>query len=181
MGFLDTLGDLGGSLVGAAKQFVDQSATQLARAGANRLTSAITGQPVVGAGPAASPAAQANQLPQVFMPPVNVPNLGFPNLQDINNAIGDFITGDATVTQQPTPMPMPSTQVGTRSGAGLFGMDRNGRTFTRSLAMVVHPGTGRPVWFRHAGRPVLFSNDKAICKRVEKTTRKFGSSTRRPR
>ena len=44
----------------------------------------------------------------------------------------------------------------------------------RSLIMVPNPSTGKPTFFRHAGRPIMFSGDRALCKRVEKIARRAG-------
>lgn len=51
----------------------------------------------------------------------------------------------------------------------------------RAQAFVApNPVTGRAVWFRPAGTPLIFSRDLATCRRIEKLGRKFGSR-RRPR
>jgi len=42
----------------------------------------------------------------------------------------------------------------------------------RSLIMQMNPSTGTPTFFRHAGRPIMFSGDRAICKGVEKIARR---------
>lgn len=49
----------------------------------------------------------------------------------------------------------------------------------RSLIMQLNPSTGKPTFFRHAGRPIMFSGDRALCKRIDKIARKAGRS--RPR
>lgn len=49
----------------------------------------------------------------------------------------------------------------------------------RSLIMQLNPSTGKPTFFRHAGRPIMFSGDRALCKRVDKIARRAGRS--RPR
>jgi len=49
----------------------------------------------------------------------------------------------------------------------------------RKLIMQINPSSGTPTFFRHAGRPIMFSGDKALCKQVEKIGRSVGR--RRPR
>lgn len=49
----------------------------------------------------------------------------------------------------------------------------------RPLLMFQNPMTGNPVWYRNAGRPVLWSGDLATCKRVNRIARKV--ARRRPR
>lgn len=49
----------------------------------------------------------------------------------------------------------------------------------RKLIMQLNPSTGTPTFFRHAGRPIMFSGDRAICRGVEKIARRH--SRRRPR
>jgi len=41
----------------------------------------------------------------------------------------------------------------------------------RSLIMQMNPSTGTPTFFRHAGRPIMFSGDKALCKKMDKLRR----------
>jgi len=41
----------------------------------------------------------------------------------------------------------------------------------RKLIMQTNPSTGTPTFFRHAGRPIMFSGDKALCKQMEKLRR----------
>jgi hypothetical protein len=40
------------------------------------------------------------------------------------------------------------------------------------LVMVANPITGAPTFYKHAGRPILFSGDMATCKRVDKLARR---------
>jgi len=42
----------------------------------------------------------------------------------------------------------------------------------------VNPVNGRQEWFRPAGRPVLFSKDMGICRKVEKLAKRAAKSTR---
>jgi len=49
----------------------------------------------------------------------------------------------------------------------------------RSLIMQMNPSTGTPTFFRHAGRPIMFSGDRALCKSIDKIARRAGRS--RPR
>lgn len=49
----------------------------------------------------------------------------------------------------------------------------------RSLIMQLNPSTGTPTFFRHAGRPIMFSGDRTLCKRIDKIARRAGRS--RPR
>lgn len=44
-----------------------------------------------------------------------------------------------------------------------------------SLVAVPHPETGQPVYFRHVGRPILFSGDVATAKRVRRVATRLGS------
>lgn len=43
-----------------------------------------------------------------------------------------------------------------------------GSTMRASTFVVPHPETGRPTWFRPAGRPILWSSDLSACRRVRK-------------
>jgi len=45
--------------------------------------------------------------------------------------------------------------------------------------IATNPVTGRPTWFRPAGRPILFSGDLTTCKRVEKVARRARRATRK--
>jgi len=59
--------------------------------------------------------------------------------------------------------------VGFPGGAApLFNLSQGGRVSPRSLVMTLNPANGNPVFFRHVGRPVLYSGDLATCKRVKK-------------
>lgn len=49
------------------------------------------------------------------------------------------------------------------------------------LVMVQNPVTGAPVFYRHAGRPILFSGDLNIARRVDKLARRARRSRPRPR
>lgn len=49
----------------------------------------------------------------------------------------------------------------------------------RKLIMQLNPSSGNPTFFRHAGRPIMFSGDRAICRGVEKIARRH--SRRRSR
>ncbi len=48
-----------------------------------------------------------------------------------------------------------------------------------SLIMVPNPATGKPTFYRHAGRPILFSGDLQVAKRVDRLARRARRS--RPR
>ena len=56
-----------------------------------------------------------------------------------------------------TPFFLPSRTVGNRP---------------RSLIMVPNPSTGSPTFFKHAGRPILFSGDLRAAKLVNKIARR---------
>jgi len=57
----------------------------------------------------------------------------------------------------------------TQGAGGLSTPWAPGRTGARAKTFVVpNPVTGSPVWFKPAGRPVLWSGDLATCKRVRK-------------
>jgi len=45
--------------------------------------------------------------------------------------------------------------------------------------MQLNPSTGTPTFFRHAGSPIMFTGDRAICKGVDKIVRRH--ARRRPR
>lgn len=65
--------------------------------------------------------------------------------------------------------------LGIGGGGGSCGsLFRAGGTTIRPspLIMVPHPETGAPVFFKHAGRPVLFSGDLTAAKRVSKLARR---------
>jgi hypothetical protein len=51
----------------------------------------------------------------------------------------------------------------------------------QSIVMVRHPVTNEPVFFRHVGKPVLFSGDFATARRVDKIARRARKATRRGR
>lgn len=53
-------------------------------------------------------------------------------------------------------------------GGGLFTVGPAGGIRTRRMFAVPHPVTGFPTFFRHVGRPILFSGDLAVCKKVNK-------------
>lgn len=60
-------------------------------------------------------------------------------------------------------------------GGGGNGMDEvgffqatMGGVRVKSTVLLRHPITGAPVFFKHAGRPILFSGDLRTCKRVNK-------------
>jgi len=44
----------------------------------------------------------------------------------------------------------------------------------RSLIMQMNPSSGTPTFFRHAGRPIMFSGDRTLCKNIEKIARRAG-------
>lgn len=49
----------------------------------------------------------------------------------------------------------------------------------RHLVRVTNPMTGRDVWYRNVGRPILFAGDLRTCKRVEKVARLARRSSRK--
>jgi len=63
-----------------------------------------------------------------------------------------------------TPFFLPSRAVGNRP---------------RSLIMVPNPSTGAPTFFKHAGRPILFSGDFRAAKLVNKLARRARRSSPR--
>lgn len=69
------------------------------------------------------------------------------------------------------------------SGAvgGLPTMFRAGAVTARPVPMVMqlNPQTGQPAYWRHVGRPILFSGDLAACRRVERVARRAKRSSRR--
>lgn len=50
-----------------------------------------------------------------------------------------------------------------------------------TVVMVRHPQTTEPVFFRHVGRPILFSGDFATARRVDKIAKKAKKAVRRGR
>ena len=47
-----------------------------------------------------------------------------------------------------------------------------GRRLRAKPFRISHPETGDDVWFRPAGRPILFSGDLSACKRVSRVARR---------
>ncbi len=44
---------------------------------------------------------------------------------------------------------------------------------------ITNPSTGKEVWYRNVGQPILFSGDLTVCKRVEKVARRARRVTKR--
>lgn len=66
----------------------------------------------------------------------------------------------------------------------LFRYPTGNRARAIPVVAVPHPETGQPVYFRHVGRPILFSGDVATAKRVRRVASRLHSKmglTRRPR
>ncbi len=53
---------------------------------------------------------------------------------------------------------------------GIFRVTQPGLR-ARSLFHITNPSTGREVWYRNVGQPILFSGDLRTCKRVRKIAR----------
>ena len=53
---------------------------------------------------------------------------------------------------------------------GIFRVTQPGLR-ARSLFHITNPSTGREVWYRNVGQPILFSGDLRTCKRVRKVAR----------
>jgi hypothetical protein len=62
---------------------------------------------------------------------------------------------------------------------GIFQVTRPGLR-ARSLFHITNPSTGREVWYRNVGQPILFSGDLRTCKRVKKVAR-LAARARGPR
>ncbi len=67
--------------------------------------------------------------------------------------------------------------------AGRGSMFAYGQTRARALPMLeaVHPETGKVHYWRHMGRPILFTGDMAVCKRVNRVRGKLNRGRPRPR
>ena len=67
--------------------------------------------------------------------------------------------------------------------AGRPSMFAYGQTRARALPMLeaVHPETGKVHYWRHLGRPILFTGDLAVCKRVSRVRGKLNRGRPRPR
>lgn len=48
-----------------------------------------------------------------------------------------------------------------------------------STVLVCNPESGEPVFFKHAGRPILFSGDLTACRRVERVAKRARRASRR--
>ena len=48
----------------------------------------------------------------------------------------------------------------------------------KSMVEIVNPMTGRKSWYRNVGRPILFSGDLRVCKRVDRVARRARSARR---
>lgn len=76
--------------------------------------------------------------------------------------------------------PMPGVPAGMNGGASMAAggacptMFRPNRTTIRPARLVVqmHPQTGEPVFFGHLGRPILFSRDMAVARKVGRLARR---------
>ena len=67
--------------------------------------------------------------------------------------------------------------------AGRPTMFSYGQTRARPLQMLeaVHPETGKVHYWRHMGRPILFSGDMAVCRRVGKVHSRLNRARPRKR
>lgn len=177
MGFLDTVG-------GIFKDFAEAAIPALASRAARKLEGAPrTGRAVqppvvmpgrVGAGPGAfvmpplpggrvgiNPNPNPNRLPSFLNPGVNMAIAmpgGAPLRQaNVLGGLGSVIGGGLGAL----------ALTGGGSCPSLF---RPSSSSVRPASLVIaeHPETGAPVFFKNAGRPILFSSDLSAAKRVNK-------------
>ncbi len=190
MGFLQTLGSIAGSAIDAVGSFgASPLGAALIDRGIRKLATGSSGDPATRGGMIRQGLAAPRSLRELegaFGLPMSAPRTSFS--AHTGNGFPLSITGGTPMPALPGgAMPLtgalPSVLGGVLGGLlgegaeslfegggscpQLFGQARQ-TARARQLVMAMNPVTGNPTFFRHVGRPILFSGDLATCRRVNK-------------
>lgn len=155
------------------------------RTGAIALPPGIAGQ--IGSG------TLINRPPTIFTPPAGDAGLGLPFAGISVGGPGGLRIGVDTPQRSTEPAPR-STEVSmalptlpggapvggmslARGGDALFQVSAAGRATPRKLVMSLTPA-GNPTYWRHVGKPIAFSGDRGLCKRMKKVGRQLSAGGR---